>query len=127
MLLISARYVRRIKEVSPEIKRGEATTMTKGAHPSSSFGVKCVQCSNELIAPERSEYWNERHVSHLWHCPKCDCCFETAIFDFCRLVEDYHGIGRYFAAAARCIGQIKGSKNRTHSASAVLLRGFRAA
>jgi hypothetical protein len=53
--------------------------MTKGAHPSSSFGVKCVQCSNELIAPERSEYWNERHLSHLWHCPKCNCCFETAV------------------------------------------------
>ena len=53
--------------------------MTEGAHRSSSFGVKCVQCSNELIAPERSDYWNERHVSHLWHCPKCDCCFETAI------------------------------------------------
>ena len=53
--------------------------MTEGAHHSSSCGVKCVQCSNELIAPERSDYWNERHVSHLWRCPKCDCCFETAI------------------------------------------------
>jgi hypothetical protein len=52
--------------------------MTKGAHCSSSFGIKCVQCSNQLIAPERSEYWNERHVRHLWQCPKCDCCFETA-------------------------------------------------
>jgi hypothetical protein len=53
--------------------------MTKGAHRSSSFGVKCVQCSNDLIAPEKSEYWHERHVSHLWRCPKCDCCFETAV------------------------------------------------
>ena len=53
--------------------------MTKGAHRSSSFGMKCVQCSNELIAPEGSEHWNERHVRHLWRCPKCDCCFETAV------------------------------------------------
>ena len=53
--------------------------MTKGAHRSSSFGMKCVQCDNELIAPEGSEHWNERHVRHLWRCPKCDCCFETAV------------------------------------------------
>jgi hypothetical protein len=38
-----------------------------------------VQCSNELIAPEKSEHWNERLVRHLWRCPKCDCCFETAV------------------------------------------------
>ena len=53
--------------------------MTKGSHRSSGFGMKCVQCSNELIAPEGSEHWNERHVRHLWQCPKCDCCFETAV------------------------------------------------
>ena len=47
--------------------------MTKGTHRSSSFGMKCVQCSNELIAPEGSEHWNDRHVRHLWHCSKCDC------------------------------------------------------
>jgi hypothetical protein len=53
--------------------------MTKGTHRSSSFGMKCVQCSNELIAPEGSEHWNDRHVRHLWHCPKCDCSFKTAV------------------------------------------------
>jgi hypothetical protein len=53
--------------------------MRKGAHHFSSFGMKCVQCSNELFAPEGSEYWNERHVRHLWRCPKCECCFETAV------------------------------------------------
>ena len=52
--------------------------MRKGAYRFSSFGTKCVQCSNELIAPEGSEYWNERHVRHIWRCPKCECCFETA-------------------------------------------------
>ena len=45
----------------------------------SKFGITCVQCSNELIAPERSEYRNERQVRHLWRCRKCDCCFETIV------------------------------------------------
>jgi Zn ribbon nucleic-acid-binding protein len=42
-----------------------------------SFGVNCVQCSNRLIAPESSEYWNERRVRHAWRCCECDSCFET--------------------------------------------------
>ena len=43
----------------------------------SSFGTDCVQCGNELIAPERSEYRDERHVLHIWRCPKCDRSFEV--------------------------------------------------
>ena len=43
----------------------------------SSFGTDCVQCGNELIAPERSEYRAERHVLHIWRCPKCDRSFEV--------------------------------------------------
>ena len=45
----------------------------------SSFGINCVQCSNELIAPERSEYRNERQVHHVWHCPKCCACFGSLL------------------------------------------------
>ncbi len=30
-----------------------------------SFGMNCVQCANELIAPEWSEYQDERHILHL--------------------------------------------------------------
>jgi hypothetical protein len=45
----------------------------------SRFGMKCVQCSNELIAPERSEYWSDRRACHLWYCPKCSCCFESLV------------------------------------------------
>ena len=44
-------------------------------HRLSNFGINCVQCSNKLIAPERSEYRNERQVHHVWHCPKCSACF----------------------------------------------------
>ena len=32
----------------------------------SSFGTNCFQCDNELIAPERSEYRDERQIRHLW-------------------------------------------------------------
>jgi len=45
----------------------------------SSFGMRCVQCDNELIAPQWTEHRNERQIRHLWHCWKCDCCFETVI------------------------------------------------
>jgi len=45
----------------------------------STFGMTCVQCSNELIAPEWSEYRNERQVRHLWHCWECDFPFESVV------------------------------------------------
>ena len=52
------------------------------SNPRSKFGMTCVQCSDELIAPEWSKYRNERqvltitfgtartaaHVSGLWPC-----------------------------------------------------------
>ena len=43
----------------------------------SNFGMKCIQCHNELIAPELSEYRDERHILHPWRCSKCDCCFDV--------------------------------------------------
>ena len=43
----------------------------------SSFGTNCVQCDNELIAPERSEYRDERQIRHFWYCSKCECSFEV--------------------------------------------------
>jgi hypothetical protein len=45
----------------------------------SKFGMTCVQCSNELIAPESSEFRNGRQVRHLWHCWECDFCFESLV------------------------------------------------
>jgi hypothetical protein len=54
-------------------------TMTIVSNRYSSFGMKCVQCRNELIAPERSEFWSDRRGCHLWQCPKCSCCFESLI------------------------------------------------
>ena len=45
----------------------------------SSFGMRCIQCDNELIAPEWSEYRSRQQNRHLWRCWKCDCCFETIV------------------------------------------------
>ena len=39
--------------------------MTTAPHRHSNFGTKCAQCRNELIAPEWSEYRNERQVHHI--------------------------------------------------------------
>jgi uncharacterized protein with PIN domain len=41
------------------------------------FGMNCIQCNNGLIAPESSEYRNERQVRHAWRCCECGCYFET--------------------------------------------------
>jgi hypothetical protein len=50
---------------------------TIGYQRRSNFGIECVQCDNELIAPERSEYRHERQILHHWHCWKCDRRFEV--------------------------------------------------
>jgi hypothetical protein len=43
----------------------------------SSFGMSCVHCADELIAPERSEYRYDTQVVHLWQCQSCGCSFEV--------------------------------------------------
>ncbi len=54
------------------------------SHRRCSFGMKCVQCGDELIAPERSEYRDEEDIRHVWYCPKCCASFGTpapSLFD----------------------------------------------
>jgi hypothetical protein len=53
--------------------------MSMVTHRSSSFGLECIQCCDDVIAPEGSECRNERQVHHFWHCPKCDCRFESLV------------------------------------------------
>jgi hypothetical protein len=53
------------------------TTIQSGRR--SSFGTSCIQCGNELIAPEWSEYRNERQVLHVWHCLRCNACFGSLV------------------------------------------------
>ena len=43
----------------------------------STFGINCVRCGEELIAPDRSEYRAGTHIRHLWHCPNCSAHFES--------------------------------------------------
>ncbi len=38
---------------------------TTQSHRRSSFGLKCIQYGSEQIAPERSEYWSDRHAFHM--------------------------------------------------------------
>jgi hypothetical protein len=43
----------------------------------STFGINCVRCGEELIAPHRSECRLGTYIRHLWHCPKCSAHFES--------------------------------------------------
>ena len=45
----------------------------------SNFGASCVRCSDYLIAPERSEYRDTRHIVHAWLCSKCGFRFEVIV------------------------------------------------
>ena len=40
----------------------------------------CPQCNEWLLAPDWSEYLNERCVRHTWSCEACGYEFETAVF-----------------------------------------------
>ncbi|HEV2624889.1 MAG TPA: hypothetical protein VGV62_07185 [Xanthobacteraceae bacterium] len=40
----------------------------------------CPQCGEWLLAPDWSEYLNERCVRHTWSCQDCGYQFETAVF-----------------------------------------------
>ena len=43
----------------------------------STFGINCVRCNDELIAPEKSEYRAGTHIRHLWHCSNCSARFKS--------------------------------------------------
>ena len=87
----------------------------------SSFGTNCVQCDNELIAPERSEYRDEGQIRHLWHCSRCDCSFEViphantkSIQHIMRRIEDIMRRRDVFSGA---ISRLRGGSTKCHSPS----------
>jgi hypothetical protein len=43
----------------------------------STFGINCVRCKDELIAPERSEYRHGTQIRHMWYCSNCGTSFES--------------------------------------------------
>ena len=82
----------------------------------SSFGTNCVQCDNELIAPERSEYRDGGQISHFWHCLRCDCSFEVisrahtkSIEDIMRRIRRCHETTRRSSVTVSRIGNVEGT------------------
>jgi hypothetical protein len=41
------------------------------------FGMSCVRCSHEIIAPRETELLDDKVIRHLWHCPNCKARFES--------------------------------------------------
>jgi len=41
---------------------------------------QCPQCGEWLLAPDWSEFINERRVRHTWSCEACGYAFETDVF-----------------------------------------------
>jgi transcription elongation factor Elf1 len=41
------------------------------------FGIQCVRCNHEIIAPHKSELLDDEVIRHLWHCPCCKAMFES--------------------------------------------------
>ncbi len=41
------------------------------------FGIKCVRCDYEIIAPRRAELLDGKVIRHVWHCPRCNAWFES--------------------------------------------------
>ena len=42
--------------------------------------VPCAQCGDTLLAPEWSEYLDDRRIRHLWSCDHCGYEFESEVF-----------------------------------------------
>jgi hypothetical protein len=55
----------------------EVTMATMVPNRRSIFGINCVRCKDELIAPEKSEYRHGTHIRHLWYCSNCETSFES--------------------------------------------------
>jgi transcription elongation factor Elf1 len=41
------------------------------------FGIQCVRCNHEIIAPHETELLDDKVIRHLWYCPSCEARFES--------------------------------------------------
>jgi hypothetical protein len=41
------------------------------------FGIQCVRCDHEIIAPRKAEFVDDQLIRHIWHCPCCKAVFES--------------------------------------------------
>ena len=69
----------------------------------STFGIICVQCHEELIAPDKSEYRAGTHIRHLWHCSNCSARFESIE----QIPVEANDSGRYLSIATGRVVQFE--------------------
>jgi hypothetical protein len=55
----------------------EVTMVTMVSIRRSTSGINCGRCTDELIAPEKSEYRHGMHIRHLWYCSNCEASLES--------------------------------------------------
>ncbi len=61
------------------------------------FGMNCPEFGDLLIAPEWSEYEDERHILNLWSCVNCGSHFETeALLPVAKPVNDAATMKAFF-------------------------------
>ena len=61
------------------------------------FGMNCPECGDLLIAPEWSEYEDERHILDAWSCENCGYYFETeSLLPVAKAVNDAATIKAFF-------------------------------
>jgi hypothetical protein len=41
------------------------------------FGIQCVRCDHEIIAPRKAEFVDDQVIRHVWQCPWCKAVFES--------------------------------------------------
>ena len=41
------------------------------------FGMRCVRCNHEIIAPHKTEFLDDKVIRHVWQCPYCKAIFES--------------------------------------------------
>jgi transcriptional regulator NrdR family protein len=49
----------------------------KNRHSMFMFGMRCVRCDHEIIAPIKTELLDDKVIRHLWQCPGCKARFES--------------------------------------------------
>jgi hypothetical protein len=64
-----------LQMIAPQTKTADAS-----ARLATHSKNNCAQCGEWLLAPDWSEYFNDRCVRHTWACDACGYQFETAVF-----------------------------------------------
>lgn len=66
-------------EAREEESMSQYTETVSGSRLATYSKNMCPQCSGWLLAPNWSEYLNERCVRHTWSCDACGYDFETTV------------------------------------------------